>query len=340
MSTSTLALTSLLLLLPACEGPAMAVPPGDGGRSDAGSRDAAPSDAASDVAFDAGARADGQVADGGRCEGVAARLVWSEDFEGEPDLTLSSAEVIDDASCNQGARCARVNLMAGKDDPLIAAEGTGRATVEVSGLPLDGPEALGLIISHDFRFDDAHWQGDTFDNPDPDSIRVNLKGGYYGMKVDGVPWTETSFYVAFHGGEDGAVNLGDNGGDRPGIPWAGWTERAYGWRNGGGSPTALSYMSTGVPFGADGRWHRFELEVRFMAGGDHHLAQIRVDGAPATGGNAPDGWFALPPEYRVTRYSTSYSSSSNPTRAEDRVGVACGMQFDDMRVARLEACAP
>ena len=79
MSTSTFALTSLLLLLPACEGPAMAVPPGDGGGSDAGSRDAAPSDAASDAAFDAGARADGQVADGGRCEGVAARLVWSED---------------------------------------------------------------------------------------------------------------------------------------------------------------------------------------------------------------------------------------------------------------------
>lgn len=307
--------------------------------ADSGAADAAPIEP-SDSGLGPNVPDAASESDGGACDGLVARRIWAEDFEGDPQATLNGAEIIEHESCAGGARCARVNLTTGREDPLLDAPGRNGATVEVGELPLDGPETRGVVITHDFRFDDAWWRGPTFENPEPDSTRVVLKAGYYGMRIDGTPWTETSFYLVLGGGEGGTVNIGDNGGDRDAIPWRGWSQRTYGWRNGGGAPTGLSYMSTGSPFGADGEWHRLELEVRYLAGGDHHLAQVRIDGVAATGRNAPEGWFALPPEYAITRYSTSYTNSTNTSGSEDRGGHACGMQIDDMRVAQLVACEP
>lgn len=271
--------------------------------------------------------------DGGACRPGAyrrARRLFAEGFEADvsADVRPQAAEVVAHESCS-GARCARVNLLTDRDDPLLGVHGRNNATLEVEVAALRDPALQGVIVAHWLRVDDALWRGSSLDGSDP--IRIQMKGGYYGLRAGATHWTQAAFFIGLDGGARGAIHLGDNGGAT--APWRGWHDEPWSW-----GPSNL-HLETGHPWGADGQWHLFELEIHYLEAGTHHLAQLRIDGRPATSERrAPDGWFALPAEYRLELYTTSYTSAHNIERSVDRSGTACGIQFDELEIWAIERC--
>lgn len=260
-----------------------------------------------------------------------AKLLFLEDFErGLVNTEILSGGQITTNAPSSGEYAARVNLFEGSNDPLVQYADNQSTVRTVSTAVRDNyPEVL--YISYDFRFDDALWRksdgqpytwGDGTDN----DIAVLTKGGYYGKYNEIV---QQGFYLVWRGGRNGEVLLGDNSSGNQ--VWDGnWDESS--WAPGG----KLFYLSTGQPFGANGKWNRFEMELDNRGTEDFIRGKIWVNGVVAKSSkyakDSDDNYFRLPRGFVIEQFSTSYASPQDLSESRNRSGYAGGLQIDNISV--------
>lgn len=260
----------------------------------------------------------------------AAELIFKEDFESVRHVRLeNNAELTTHApySGNFAARSNFFNKL--RPDPFIK-QGNSGATVITThkGIIAANPEVL--YITYKFRFDDALWrnaEGKPYAHGDgtPSDLAVTIKGGYYGYYGNIV---SKGFYLVWRGGPRGELVFADNSsGEQPWNP--NWEKES--WASG----TKAIYLHTGHPFGADGKWHTFEMEVDYRHP-KYVRAKIWVDGRVAANERytpaSDDYYFRLPKGFKIEQFSTSYASTRDLWLSTHRTGYACGFQVDDIEV--------
>lgn len=259
------------------------------------------------------------------------RLLFSEDFEtGVNNAEILDGGVITDHMPSSGSFSARVNLFEGSNDPLVKFP-ENRSTVRTTSTAVRDNYPEVLYISYDFRFDDALWrksdgQPYSWGGGTQSDIAVLTKGGYYGKYREIV---QQGFYLVWGGGPNGRITFGDN--SSGGQAWdSSWNERD--WSPGG----KLIYLKTGHPFGANGKWNKFEMELDHSGTQDYIRAKIWVNGHAAKderyAPDSNDNYFRLPRGFVVEQFSTSYASPQDLSNSKNRGGYAGGLQIDNISV--------
>lgn len=260
---------------------------------------------------------------------LAADLIFKEDFESTvSNVRLENgAKVVTNAPAS-GKKAVRVNMMNDVSDPWVTGRNGSTIVTTNQGIVSKNPKVL--YIKYKFRFDDALWRnssnaGYSWGDGTANDIAVHLKGGYYGLFNNIV---EKGFYIVWRGGKNGELVFADNSNGKQ--PWnSNWNTES--WATG----SKAIYLSTGKPFGADGKWHTFEMEVDYT-NSQYVKAKIWIDGTVAKHTKyAPDAdknYFRLPKGFKIEQFSTSYATPKDIAGSQDRSGYAAGIQFDDIEV--------
>ncbi len=246
--------------------------------------------------------------------------LFFEDFEGElkdGSVLSHGAEVVSNLP-QSGEQCVRVNLMNSATDPFVA-EPSSRQTYEYEGSVLVSNESPVTTVEWYFRFDDANWDGELFTEKSGPA-EVDLKGGYFGLagnKVNG-------FYTGFRGGSSGSIRFADNRG-----------RGDDGWENSDWAvPGRIAfYLNTGETWGAGTGWHKFTIKVDYSHT-DYNQVKLFIDDILAKQPSyAADGIIRVPKTWGLEHFSTSYTGNGNTNLSTDRTEVACGLQFDNIKIS-------
>ena len=219
----------------------------------------------------------------------------------------------------------RLNLKTGVTDSITGKTGSNLSTTNVSpGSNLKTGNDV-QTWSIPFRYDDCTWGSRT--KPAVNAKLVYM--GHYGAS------SQEGFYLSGSsmGGSGGTLNCGDNWTDVT-SPWDGWEARAYGWRDGGSSPTDAIYGATGGSFGSDGLWHTFKIQIDYLnSSAGYTRFRALIDGNPTIGTNSDaSGWMALPPEFNLGQLRLCYADAASSSGGVDGTGQACGLQWGDLNI--------
>lgn len=269
-----------------------------------------------------------------------ATLLYYQDFESNSDgIDLAEGSRLVDIDSYSGKVSLRGNLMPSKQDPITGKDGREELT-KMNNIDLANSTPKEVYLRFWFKFDDALWMGDNFFDK-TDSIKINAKLGYLSKSFSGFDDLEASFFPTLKGGEYGEVQVSDNllnvgGGASVSGQWLGWELKSGAWVDDSNKPTKRLYGKTGKPFGADGKWHLFELHIKYNATKTHHLARIFIDEHVVYDSkNAPKeqgGYFVLPKEFHLDQFTLFSTEKLNTNLSEDRSGYACGVQVDEIQI--------
>lgn len=251
----------------------------------------------------------------------AARRLYYQGFEdsgdswkGPNDIETRHAVKVSHAP-RSGSYSLRGNLNRDVIDPITGVRGDpwlGGAELVNSSLRLNTPNEV--YVSYWFRLDDCKQSGPSFSSSDP--IYAGMKGAYLTMGDN----TSTSIYTGWGGGARGEFRLGFNDGNGTWTPWA----LANGWRS-------AFWGETGQPWGWDGRWHRFEMHIRY--GTTRSIAKFWIDGHLVKGTNSFfDGAINFPPDYHLDQINFWYTAQELLSTSTNRTGYCNGWQIDDIEV--------